>query len=185
MLFFILFFILIIICRFFFNEVLDNEFLLKSSPNNLNPDGTSNLGGTPNPAGGSDPGGGSGPKYGANHQPDQSNREEPSNSLRLNNNPTESNYNPVKTDTDHLYEYLVQYEGKKIKDTNINLRFRRAPVNGSIKDQYYYEISRIYANVRKEHSDWFTYDQYENPRNMFITKDFLNKIINLKKDYLN
>jgi hypothetical protein len=101
-----------------------------------------------------------------------------------NDNPTEEgNSNQFKKDTDHLYEYLVQFESKKLKDAQLNLRKRNVQENASIKEKYLLELSRIFSNVRKENPQIFSYIDYENPNNMKLTNDFLNKILSLKKDY--
>lgn len=101
-----------------------------------------------------------------------------------NNNSTgEGDSNQPKKDTDYLYEYLKQFESKKLKDANLNLRQRHAPENATIKEKYLVELSRIFFNVRKENSGFFSYRDFETPNNMYLTNDFLNKILNLKKDY--
>lgn len=99
-------------------------------------------------------------------------------------NPTEEgNYNGTKKDTDHLYEYLVQFESKKLKDAKLNLRTRRVPENASVKEKYLLELSRIFSNVRKENPQIFSYSNYEEPGTTVLTNDFLNKILSIKKDY--
>lgn len=101
-----------------------------------------------------------------------------------NDNPTEEgNNNRTKKDTDHLYEYLVQFESKKLKDAKLNLRTRRVTENASVKEKYLLELSRIFSNVRKENPQIFSYSNYEQPGNTILTNDFLNKILSIKKDY--
>lgn len=63
------------------------------------------------------------------------------------------------------------------------MRKRHVPENASTQEKYLLELSRIFFNVRKENPQFFSYREYENPGHMYLTNDFLNKILSIKKDY--
>jgi hypothetical protein len=90
---------------------------------------------------------------------------------------------PTKKDTDYLYEHLRQFESQKLRDTGLNLRVRNLPNTATVKEQYLLELSRIFSHVRKENPQFFRRIDFEAPSNMTLTNDFMNNILNLKKDY--
>jgi len=88
-----------------------------------------------------------------------------------------------KKDTDRLYEYLKPYEGKWIKDTQINLKKRHFDYSSASSDEKVFQMSRIFAHVKKENPSFFTRSEYSHPVDTRLTKDFLGKISSLKKNY--
>lgn len=95
--------------------------------------------------------------------------------------PSESS-NQNKTDTDRLHDFLKPYENKWVKDSKINLK-NRVDHSTTAEDKKLYEMSKIFAHVKKENPSFFTKNEYSHPVDTRLTKEFLEKINNLKKNY--
>ena len=91
--------------------------------------------------------------------------------------PTESTIENKK-DTERLYDFLVQYRDKWIKDTGINLRLRDG-------ENPMTEYSRIFAHIKKDRPDFFTVNETRNPGQTRLDFNFFNKLNSLKKNYPN
>jgi hypothetical protein len=94
--------------------------------------------------------------------------------------------NETKKDTDRLYDYLKPYEGQKLSQSkSIDLRARTYPSAGTPVQKEKADMSRIFAHIRKENPSFFSSSEYENPGQMRLKIDFLNKIKGLHQNYPN
>ena len=90
----------------------------------------------------------------------------------------------TKKDTDRLYDYLKPYQGQKISQNKlINLRAKSCPTAAPLPEKQKVEMSRIFAHLRKDNPSFFSSTEYENPSQLRLRIDFLNKVKGLHQNY--